>query len=202
MRREWKRLRHLRSQGRTRKVDATPVRALIYELLSKGISISQIAYRSGVSLDSLADMRDGVNKRCYPETYHALMDTSWPMVSPKDDPDGFVISIGTTRRVKALMSLGWTSARIAEAADLTYEQVRSQLRRGRYRVRAFVALGVVKAYDKLWYRLPEAKDRKDADSIARTRALAKRMRWASPLAWDEDIDDPNAKPHGQVGDEE
>lgn len=197
--REYKALRYRWSQGKMVKVSAAAAREHIFELTARGISVSQIAYRSGVRADVLADIRDGITKRCYPGTSAAVLAVPAILLSPSDDPRGFVNSVGTKRRIRALMAIGWTSERIAEASGtLTRLQVTRQLRAERHRVRVSAALAIVRAYDALWYRQPVPATPAERLAIERVRAYAKRMRWGSPLAWDEDIDDPDATSSGQV----
>lgn len=193
-----KRGRYLRSRGITAKVPIGPAQQRIIELLDAGVTIAQISTRSGIRKDMIADIRTGVYPRCYQETLDAILATPFPLINPMDNPDGYVNAIGVKRRVQALLAMGWPTYRIASEAGLSQSQIQSINRPRRKRVRTSTALAVVAAWDELWHREPRPLTDKGRTDVKRTRAHAKRRGWPSPLAWDEDIDDPKAEPRGMV----
>lgn len=108
-----------------------------------------------------------------------------------------VRGLGTTRRLRALVAIGWTEPEladlfclrprlIAELLDGVHEQVQQPLAR-------YIAL----KYERLCgaYRQSPAADA--------ARIQAKELGWASTLAWDDiDIDDPKARARGWVRSDE
>lgn len=94
---------------------------------------------------------------------------------------------GSTRRLQALMALGWTANDIAAALPSAPEHVRDIARGARRRVLAATATGITDLYEK-WSGTP------GPSKIGRRRAAAKG--WLPPLAWDDvDIDDPTVRPN-------
>jgi hypothetical protein len=94
---------------------------------------------------------------------------------------------GTTRRLQALMAIGYTQAALCRAMQLNASHL-NRLINGHlgYKVNAGTAAKVKDVYRQL-SMTPGPHDR--------ARRFAKARGWAPPLAWDEDtIDDPAAKP--------
>ena len=93
-------------------------------------------------------------------------------------------AIGTQRRIRALVRIGWSQALIADACGWATEQSITELMR-RDVVNTTTAKRVAKVYDALSMRIGPS---------GRSRRRAERKGWAPPLAWD-DIDDPAATPY-------
>lgn len=129
----------------------------------------RFAYRAGCRCaDALAAM---AAERRRLRNAHVL---GVPMVVP---------SLGSQRRIRALMALGWTEALIgAEMGFVTPSTIRGALRNAT--VTARTAERIAEVYERLSMR--------QGPSV-RTRMLAQRKGWLPPLAWDS-IDDPNERP--------
>jgi len=98
-----------------------------------------------------------------------------------------VPTIGTTRRIRALMRLGWRSIDIAHAAGWQSGEAVTVLI-GRSFVNHRTAQRIRAAYGQL------SMSRGPSEQ---TRRRAERAGWPPPLAWDDDtIDDPAARPMG------
>jgi hypothetical protein len=97
---------------------------------------------------------------------------------------------GTVRRVRALMRLGWTAARIGEQSGQGRAMVQRLSAACRPRVNVATERRVRQAFDVLSGSVGPS---------ARTAARARRAGWAPPLAWD-CIDDPSDRPHGVADD--
>lgn len=101
-----------------------------------------------------------------------------------------VPSLGARRRLQALQALGWSRTRIAEAAgwnttgSLNYLMRHDTITRGTHE-------RMVRVYDVLSMKLPP-----DNEPSRRARSWANRRGYPPPLAWDDDIDDPKARPRG------
>lgn len=97
-----------------------------------------------------------------------------------------VPAIGTRRRLQALAALGWSQREIARRLDVTQAQVHLWATdTGPTFVLATTAAPIAALYEQLCMTPGPA---------ARTRAYAAAAGWAPPLAWDDDIDDPAARP--------
>lgn len=94
-----------------------------------------------------------------------------------------VPAIGTQRRFRALMRLGWTSQHIGDRIGWTADHVQIILIQ-RKQVNRRTAEKVAAAYDEMCMTLGPSKI---------TRSRAERNGWPPPLAWD-DIDDPAEQP--------
>lgn len=102
-------------------------------------------------------------------------------------------AIGTSRRLQALMTSGWSCARIAERIGVSRGAVQSLL--GRRTVSAVRAAQISAMYDELWDQRPPLSNKGDRVSYARARSEARARGFHPPLAWDDDeIDNPKAKP--------
>ncbi len=100
----------------------------------------------------------------------------------------WVDSTGTARRLRALMALGHSTWKIADAMGTSQQHVR-RLLRGEGRVHVVTAAKARAAYDAL------GMTRGDGPRVKRTLDHAARMGWPPPLAWDDEtIDDPAAGP--------
>jgi hypothetical protein len=129
----------------------------------------RFAYRAGCRCaEALAAMAE-VRRRL--RNAHVL---GVPMVVP---------SLGSQRRIRALMALGWTEKLIgAQVGHVTASTVRGVLMNET--VTARTAQRIAEVYERLSMRHGPS---------ARTRALARNRGWLPPLAWDS-IDDPDERP--------
>lgn len=108
----------------------------------------------------------------------------------------FVPSVGTSRRLQALQTRGWTLHALGRHLGTTATAV-MHLRDGKFDVtRVDVAERVRAAYDELWDVAPPSATRWERAAATRARSLAAERGYLPPLAWDDDlIDDPDARPY-------
>lgn len=103
---------------------------------------------------------------------------------------------GTTRRLRALYALGWTSTDIAPRLGWSPARV-GHLASGRQdQVHRDTAAKIAAVYDDLSMTVPQDPDVLPARTIRvhdRQRRQSAAKGWAPPLAWD-DIDDPDERP--------
>lgn len=107
--------------------------------------------------------------------------------------------LGTQRRIRALMALGWTTTDIADAAGLCHRAKVSQILNGQNGkpaqwVTRTTADRIAAVYERLSMRIPP-----HTRARARTRTIATSRGYAPPLAWD-NIDDPDEQPAGTTHD--
>jgi len=104
----------------------------------------------------------------------------------------YVDAIGTARRIRALQAIGWRLSDIDQALghgdgrpkggpNYAHNLTRQTT------IHRDTALKVARVYDALSMTMGPS---------ARTRALARKYGWPPPLCWDDDIDDPRARPKG------
>lgn len=105
---------------------------------------------------------------------------------------GYVDGTGTHRRLQALVALGWSQAQLSERAGWRRNRV-TQILAERL-VHSSTAAVVRDLYDGLCLQVPRADDQRSRISVNRSRRYAAAHGWPPPLAWDDDIDDPAAKP--------
>jgi hypothetical protein len=104
-----------------------------------------------------------------------------------------VRSLGTTRRLRGLIGIGWTEPKLAEVLRMPIAFLRELLEEPPAEVPALLARFVATQYERLSGAVWES-DEADA-----ARAYAKKSGWPSAVAWDDiDIDDPRARARGSV----
>ena len=110
-----------------------------------------------------------------------------------------VDTIGTARRLQALMCLGWSFARVAELVDMPTKQL--WLATVQPKIRRTTAERLAAVYDELSDTPAPATTKGERISVARTLAHAARNGFAPPIAWDDNIDDPDADPYAGSDDD-
>ncbi len=106
---------------------------------------------------------------------------------PREDVPRRASSVGAARRLRALTSLGWPTAVLAEQTDADQDAIEDALDQG------VVFSRVLRVRAEQVYRRLEMT----LGPCETTRDRARARRWAPPLAWDDDtVDDPAAEPQG------
>lgn len=191
-------------------VDATPVRAHIIALGEEGMGLKRVARAAGVSNGSLSklmwgvyaprtgpsrgcagagDLIRGPSKRVLRTTAEKVLGVQLELA------DGAKVdATGTTRRIRALVALGWSQSKLA--ARLGIQRSNFHLGSGtRPQVRTITAKAVAELYDELSMTIPPAETHRDKISVTRARRYAKDRGWLPPLALDDELlDDPTYKP--------
>lgn len=101
-----------------------------------------------------------------------------------------VSSVGTRRRLQALMAIGWDQHSLAVEVGVTNTRISNLVRGINPEVTSQTAARVARVYDRLSM---SARDGTKAARYART--VARRQGWPPPLAWD-DIDNDLEPPAG------
>ena len=102
--------------------------------------------------------------------------------------------LGTRRRIRALMALGWSTAVLDAELGKARTYTTALLRRNGP-VYVTTAQQYAALYERLSMTLPPDETRYQRQFASRARNLARRNGWPPPFAWD-DIDDPNERPQG------
>lgn len=98
-----------------------------------------------------------------------------------------VPSLGYRRRLQALVALGHTFARIADALDITQAAAHYAAHRTNTLMRATTAAKIVVLYEAWSMTLPPETTSIERKNATYARTVARKHHWPRPLAWD-DID--------------
>lgn len=101
--------------------------------------------------------------------------------------------IGTSRRVQALVALGWTYLDIQRETGLEDAEVRRFAIGERAYVYSSTVAKVDAAFQRMCMTIPPARTSREKQARSKARRLAARNGWVPPLAW-MDIDDPAERP--------
>lgn len=173
-------------------VDAEPARRHVLALRAAGMGKRRVAEVSGVSLSVIHALINGRPERGTPPSRriaaanaHAIL--AVPMPETRDiAPGARVDSTGTTRRLQALVAVGYTQSDLARRLRIMPTNSTCLFRGLRPQVLACTALRVATLYDELSMTTGPSQSARDR---------ARKLRWAPPLAWDDDtIDNPDATP--------
>lgn len=172
----------LNTTGRTLMVSAGPATAHLRHLHTEGASWRALRDASGCSGSTISHLIRGRRTIIQRRVQTAILRVQLTDVLAPWRP---VDATGSIRRIRALMAIGHFSYDIATAGDLD-KSIIVHLTNGHLTtVRADTADKIRTAYAALCG--------KPGGSV-RNRRRAAREGWPSPIAWDDDIDDPTAKP--------
>ena len=183
----------LKAYGRwPERTPAGPVREHVLDLMAQGMSCEQIADAAGVSsarVSYAAYGRSGVPARSLdPGDAERML-----AVRMTVDRLYRASSVGATRRLQALVAIGYPVRRLARLSGLVEGVLHRVLagrpanRESRARIRTL--------YETLCMTPWEPETSWERSASTRARKTAQARSWAPPLAWD-DIDDPNEVPQG------
>jgi hypothetical protein len=170
-----------------RLVDVQPTIEHLRKLRDFGMSQQSIAQLSGVPYQTLG----GLLWESHCQWRSSILSTTEAAIlavtfNVADLPPGAkVTAIGVTRRIRALARIGWTNGYVASQVGMTTANLNYLT--GQKRVTVETYLRIAGVYKRL--------ARIEGPSV-RAQVLAARKGWPSPGAWDDDIDDPTAQPHG------
>ncbi|MFG7942924.1 MULTISPECIES: helix-turn-helix domain-containing protein [Streptomyces] len=182
-----KRRRYLNATGRTVTIAAEPVADHINTLFDAGAGWTQLAAATNCSTATLADIRNGNTQTVRRTTANKILAVRPGEAQPPRRP---IDATGTIRRIQALVAIGHSLRALAAESGSDYALLRSLLRSPHSNISRLTADRVACAYRKL-AGVPGLNQR------ARNRAAAEG--WPSPLAWGDNIDDPQARPDCEAG---
>jgi DNA-directed RNA polymerase specialized sigma24 family protein len=161
--------------------DAAPYIIKVQAFVAAGWTHRAISETTGVGITTIRDLAAGEAHRIYISNARRL-DRHQPTTNA---PTWWVDATGTMRRIQALTVIGWPQESIAAALGLGYSTIRRIANDGRRHTPRATAEAVAALYAD-WSRRPGPS--RSAAGRARARG------WHGPLAWDSNIDDPNAIP--------
>ncbi|MFD8839790.1 hypothetical protein [Streptomyces griseofuscus] len=151
-------------------------------MISEGRTITGIAEDAGLDYETVSQLAN-----C--ERLSILRSTESKLFAVPGEPDSsaLISSIGTVRRVRALVAMGHTQQTLADEIGCAFTYISTMAHGVRPTVTVALAASVRRAYDRLSMSVGPS---------TRARLKAQRLGWHGPLAWDEDtIDDPAATPY-------
>lgn len=177
-------------------MDAAPVREHLQYLRSNGVGLRRVGELIGISRSSLFLILEDCGDRKRRQQVRTERGRAILGLRPGIDTasDGALINaVGTLRRIRALMAIGFPQAFIARHMGMSDGNFSDFAKCPAVTARNARALRAV--YDQLSTRNPAALGVPRA-SITRSSRHAERENWPKPLEWDDDeIDDPTAQPH-------
>lgn len=185
-------------------VDAAPARAHIQALLDQGMGLKQIQ-RQGISTGTLTKLLYGIDRpdgthrppaaRIKPATEQKLLAVDLRLAE-----GARVDATGSIRRIRALVALGWSQAKLADLLGITRANFhfatgrRAQCTHGN-------AQAIARLYDDLSMTLPPENNHRDRIAASRARRYAKARGWLPPLGLDDErLDDPTYEPESLTPD--
>lgn len=185
-----KHIRHRTATGTHTYVDAEPLRPHVSRLL-EDMNLGQLERRSGVNRTAIKALMGShghqASKRVTRKTRDALL-----RVRPGtfgDEAGGLVDATGTIRRIQALAAIGWPvktqCQRLGLSTRTTWKITNHPSRVVTVRIRDAVR----DLYNELSMTVPPPSQ---PTTLAKNHA--RRKGWPPPLAWDDDIDHPDATP--------
>lgn len=179
-----------------RYVDAEPVREHVRSLQAAGMGLKTISAQPGISHGALWKLMYGKRRTDGTrEPSNRVLRTTADRIlaiEPVAADGARVDQTGTTRRLQALMAIGWSASRLGERVGILGSNM-SDLIHGRRQVTGATRKTIADLYEQFWDQPPPNVEWRDKISVSRTKRFAERNGWAPPLAWD-DIDDPEAAP--------
>ncbi|MDO8308590.1 MAG: hypothetical protein Q7V58_09595 [Actinomycetota bacterium] len=182
----------------SRLVAAEPVREHLRWLASQDMGLKTVAMTGGIGHGTLSGIvygkrgRNPVEHR--PPRRRVTRDVADRILAVRPQPaDGAKVgATGTTRRLQALVALGWSQASLARRLGFHPANFTGLMRGEQAQVREGTRRQVVELYSELSTVPGPSK---------RARNDATRRGWLVPAWWDDDtIDDPGTQPAGALAD--
>lgn len=179
-------------------LDAEPVRAHVRSLMAQGMGWKRQAIAAGVSPSSMWKLLYGKRQpdgSQEPSRRITRANAERLLAVTLDLAGGAVVDhTGTTRRVQALVALGWSQAKLGQRLGIDPTNM-GPLAHGARETTVATAKAVRDLYDELSMQLPPAESHRDKIAASRARNYARAHGWLPPLAWDDElIDDPAHTP--------
>lgn len=175
------RLRLEYEHGHTRRVNSAPVADHVRTLLTAGWNQRQIADAARCAQRIIGSLATDSQPTTHGDIAARILAIKPHPVPP---PAQYADATGTTRRVRALVAIGYPVSHLATAIGIWPANL-SRIARGDL---AQVTVGTANATARVYREL----SRRPGPS-QRTRIRAQREGWHGPLAW-EDIDNPDEQP--------
>ena len=169
--------------------DPEPVREHVRQLRSRGASYQAIGEAAGVSAMAVHALMNGTG-RVTTHTANALMTLTPSQLSP-----GRVPALGTARRIRALVAMGHSQARISQALGCHPDTVNHLARGTVATVRADLQADAEQLYSAWWDKRPPERTPHERAAAEAARRRAQRACWSTGAGLDDErISDPSYVP--------
>lgn len=182
----------------TGRVDAEPVREHMRYLMDNGVSVKRVAAITGLATSTVGSILWGRHERKhqpYPRVHKATAHKILAIKPTMDTmaPGRNIDATGTQRRLQALVTIGWSQARLSRHLGMQQRNFGTMMAAAQVTVKR--ALAVRALYEQCWNRPQTGADWHSKAAATRARNYAKAHGWLPPMAWDDDtIDDPATTP--------
>jgi lambda repressor-like predicted transcriptional regulator len=184
-----KRWRLDRSRGHKRLTDSTPVRLHLDTLRGAGWSLRSIAATAGISTTTASYLVNGqpTVKHSVATAILGVDPNQVPIRASKQTTEPFVSRVGTTRRIQALLFMGWTHVEMTARSGVRTAALLHQ--QGRWVTRS--------THDKVATLYRDLSHRPGPSE--RTRTRARNRGYLGPASWDDiDLDEAPELDEGDV----
>lgn len=185
--------RRMRAYGRSRHyVDATAATEHLLALRALGVGTVRMEAYTGLSHTNLAKLLNREHKLIRTDNEQTVLAMPLdPAAYPTGDP---IDMTGTTRRLRALVAIGYGVPMLGPMLGVHEDTVRSIVEAtAQATVYPFTAAKVKALYERLSNTPRTGATTAENISIALARRWAKMSGWVPPMYWDDDeIDDPSA----------
>lgn len=174
-------------------VDPAAARTHLQHLVGVGIRPGLITHISGITIDTIRTiLSEAGTSRIRRSTAARIL--ALPIPDLNHLPATQTIpAAGSTRRLQALATLGWSNHTLAAHTRLKPAQL-DLVRTGTATITVEAARAIRDLYERLWATSAPVTGTSNQKATAAARAEASRNNWAPPMAWDDDtIDQPDAK---------
>lgn len=194
--------RRAKLYGRDHLTDAEPTRQHVRELMAHGMGIKRIAAVAGIHAPRIGDLlygRGGKDPRPPRKKVSKAFEAKLLAVK-LDLADGAnTDNLGSIRRLRALVAMGWSQSRLARRLDMDPANIGPIIRGDRFEILVSTTKRIEVLFNELWDQAPPAATHHQKISVSRSKAYAKAHGWVTAAAWD-DIDDPREKPKANLED--
>lgn len=186
--------RHL--YGRPPCVDAASAREHVRQLMADGMGLKRIAAVSGVSHGALWKLLYGKRRpdgsRIPSRTIRRDTEAALLAVTATMDTlaaGAIIDGTGTTRRLQALVALGWSQSKLARRLGIVPANFTPLVQYRR--VTVATAKAVADLYEHLAHVKPPETNQRERIAASRARNYAGARDWKPPLWWDDIDNDPH-----------
>lgn len=186
-------------RGQRANVSAAPAGAHCRLLREAGMSLADIAKKSGLARGTVGHLVADRIERIHRDTESAVLAIEIPPKTYRPELDGMTDATAARRILQALSARGFSLPVLAREVDGTTTETVGAIRQGRRTtIRVSMERSIFHAYRRMWDANPLDYGITEPDSN-RAKTWARKAGWAPPAAWnEEDLRNPDARPKGLI----